>query len=80
MQYDIARAIKRIRQDADLSLRAVGKKSGVKYQRIHQYEKGIYVPTIENARRISEACGVPIDKLFKIAEVKRWKTKKVIAE
>jgi len=69
MQYNIARAIKRVRQDADLTLRAVGKLSGVKFQRIHQYEKGELVPTIENARRISEACGVSIIRLFKIAEV-----------
>lgn len=41
---------------------------GVARQSIISIEKGRFLPTIETALRLSEALGVPIERLFRLKE------------
>lgn len=56
--------IKAARVNANLTQSELAERLGVTKQTIFNWEKGAYEPTIGQARKLSEVCGVPLDNII----------------
>jgi len=56
--------LKQIREQKELSIRALGEKSGVSKSNISQIEAGTLNPTIKAMCKLAKALDVPVGELF----------------
>jgi len=67
-QPALGRAIRRLREDRDLSLRTFAPRAGVTFNTLSLIERGEANPTWETIKGIAAALDVPISELAKLAE------------
>lgn len=57
-------AIRALRTAANMTVAELAKKSGIKSRVIRSWERGERVPRVDRAKRLSDALGVGVEKLF----------------
>ncbi|HET7417909.1 MAG TPA: helix-turn-helix transcriptional regulator [Solirubrobacterales bacterium] len=67
-QIGLGKAIRKLRNDAELSQEALGERAGIHATWISHIESGRINPTWGNVRRISRGLGVPLAELAALAE------------
>jgi transcriptional regulator with XRE-family HTH domain len=67
-QIGLGRAIRKLRNDAELSQEALGERAGIHATWISHIESGRINPTWGNVRRIASGLEVPLPQLAELAE------------
>lgn len=62
--HELGQAIRRLRNQRQLSLSVVARSAGVSESFLSQVERGLASPSVASLRRIAEALGVPVAAFF----------------
>ena len=63
--FDVGSRIRELRQGRGLSMRALGRISGLSPNALSMIERGLTSPTVSTVYKISHAMGLPITSIFR---------------
>jgi transcriptional regulator with XRE-family HTH domain len=67
-QRALGKAVRQLREEAELSQRALADRAGISASWLSRIESGDYDPTWGNMRRVASGLGISLEKLSEVAE------------
>jgi len=64
-KFDVGSRIRQLRQERDLSMRALARASGLSANALSMIERGLTSPSVSTVYKISHAMGLPITDIFR---------------